>query len=287
MRIARGFRKLLWLTLAVSFALVVPALAQDVLAPTTLANTDCIKCHERQPLEIAEKGAAHKTEIGCQDCHTGHRPKVANNIPACSLCHSGEKHFELKDCTSCHNPHQPLEVVLKGDLKAPCLTCHEDQGQMLVANPSKHETFACTFCHAQKHGVIPECVQCHKPHSDKMAQADCKACHQAHKPLALNYGPQTPSVFCAACHDDVYLQLQASKTKHAALDCAFCHQNKHKTVPQCSDCHGLPHPETMHQKFPVCGQCHNTAHDLNNWPSQKEAGKKPNAPGKDLKKGTK
>jgi len=259
-------------------------------AAPKLSNDDCAKCHDKQPAEIAANGAAHKTQIGCQDCHTGHRPKSANNIPKCSMCHSGEKHFELEGCTSCHNPHQPLDVVLKGDLKKPCLTCHDAEGKTLEANPSKHTTFACNFCHANKHGVIPACVDCHEPHSDKMTQKDCNACHQAHKPLDVTYKPETPSIYCAACHDGVYKTLKASKAKHSTLECAFCHQLKHKMMPKCSDCHGLPHPETMHQKFPKCGECHNIAHDLNNWPSQKkEAPKAPAkpAPAKEGKKGSK
>jgi len=57
--------------------------------------------------------------------------------------------------------------------------------------------------------------------------------------------------------------------------CAFCHQEKHKMVPKCQDCHGMPHPAGIMAKFPVCGECHKIAHDLNNWPpaSSKEAPK--------------
>jgi hypothetical protein len=40
------------------------------------------------------------------------------------------------------------------------------------------------------------------------------------------------------------------------------------TDPECTDCHGLPHADSMHQRFPKCGECHNVAHDLNNWPAK-------------------
>ncbi len=236
------------------------ALAQGA---AVLANTDCVKCHARQPQEIEANGAAHKTQIGCQDCHTGHRPSSANNIPQCSMCHDGQEHFKLQGCTGCHNPHSPLQIVLKGDLKAPCLTCHVDQNAQLEANPSKHTTFACNFCHAERHGVIPECVQCHEPHSAQMTQADCGKCHQAHQPLVVTYGAETPNSSCGACHSGAYQLLAASKYKHKDVACVTCHQNKHKTIPQCSDCHGLPHAEGIHKKFPKCGDCHNIAHDLN------------------------
>jgi len=243
------------------------ALAQ----PATLAVADCVKCHDVQPAQIEANGSKHKTEIDCQACHEGHRPKSPKNIPECSNCHSGKSHYAIKNCTSCHNPHQPLLVTLSGQQKDVCLTCHAGPGNEMKANPSKHATFACNFCHAEKHGVIPNCVDCHKPHSATMTQADCKTCHKAHKPKELLYGTATASQMCASCHDDVMKQLTASKAKHSQLACVTCHANKHKTVPNCSDCHGLPHG-SMHDKFPKCGQCHNIAHDLNNW--QKEPKKK-------------
>lgn len=254
---------------------VLPAMAQDAATQAVLNINDCAKCHTKEPQQIAAQGMAHKTEITCISCHESHRPKVANNIPACSNCHSGEPHFSVEGCLGCHNPHSPLDITLKGELKAVCLTCHAAQGQELTANPSKHTEVACNFCHAEKHGVIPQCGECHEPHSPKMAQSDCRICHQAHQPTLLTYGPDVPSVHCAACHETAYALLDASKTKHHELSCVTCHADKHKVVPACSDCHGLPHAEGMHQKFPKCGDCHNIAHDLNNWPSQKkEAGKK-------------
>jgi predicted CXXCH cytochrome family protein len=126
-----------------------------------------------------------------------------------------------------------------------------------------------------------------------MTQADCSTCHQPHQPLTLTYGPQTASNLCASCHETAFNLLMASQAKHREVACVTCHQQKHKTVPQCSDCHGRPHAEGMHQKFPNCGDCHNIAHDLNNWPGKakadgkgaaKKEGAKPE-PKKEVKKG--
>jgi predicted CXXCH cytochrome family protein len=256
------------------------ASAPEVQAQAVLSADDCAKCHERQPAEIMAKGAAHKTQINCRDCHESHRPAVAKNIPQCNLCHSGTKHYELKDCMSCHDPHQPLEVTLKGELKGACLTCHDGIGKELDTNKSKHTVMACNSCHAQKHGVIPECLECHQSHSPQMKQTDCKTCHQAHQPMTLTYSNKTASVLCAACHDGAFNLLAASQTKHRAVACVDCHQSKHKNTPQCSACHGNPHPEAMHKKFPNCGTCHNTAHDLNNWAEKKEEKAKAAAPAK-------
>jgi predicted CXXCH cytochrome family protein len=271
-RICLMVSALVLFSLGLCFGPVSPALAQ-----TALVGADCAKCHEKEPQQIAEKGAAHKTAISCQDCHESHRPKVAKNIPECSNCHSGAPHYELKGCKTCHNPHTPLDITLKGELKDVCLTCHQQQGQEIKANPSKHGEVSCNFCHAEKHGVIPDCTQCHQPHAPTMVQADCKTCHQAHQPLLLTYGPQTANSQCASCHQKANDLLMASQTKHRDVTCVTCHADKHKTVPQCSDCHGLPHAPGMHQKFPKCGDCHSIAHDLNNWKGQ-QAPKAPAAP---------
>lgn len=254
---------------AVSTLACVVFLGSVAFAQPMLTADDCVKCHSEQPAEIAAKGAAHNTEIDCQACHAGHRPSSENNIPACSDCHEGSAHYEVDNCLSCHNPHQPLEVALKGDHKAVCVSCHSGPEKQMVASPSKHATFSCNFCHADTHGNIPDCTECHEPHSATMTQDNCATCHSAHKPLELTYPGSTASQLCASCHKTVFATLAASQAKHNQVACVTCHADTHGTVPACNDCHGQPHAESMHQRFPNCSDCHNIAHDLNNWPAKK------------------
>ena len=229
-----------------------------------LSVEDCIKCHSEEPAQIAANGGAHKTEINCRECHQGHRPESQNNIPVCSDCHSGSAHYEVADpCLGCHNPHQPLDIRIVGEHKQVCISCHTGPDKQMVDNPSRHATFACTFCHEGSHGNIPECLSCHEPHAASMTQASCSTCHQAHMPLAVIYPDSTTSELCAACHDAAFATLAASKAKHSQLSCADCHAGTHKTIPACTDCHDYPHPKAMHERFPKCGECHNIAHDLN------------------------
>ena len=263
-RLTKIFSVALALGLFGTLLLNVPAQAN------VLAVSDCAKCHDQQPAEIEANGASHKTEIDCQACHEGHRPKVENNIPDCSNCHEGADHYAVGGCMGCHNPHQPLAVNLEGEHKKVCLTCHAGPGQEMASSPSKHETFACNFCHAEKHGVIPACTECHSPHSESMTAQNCATCHQAHKPLELTYPDNTASALCASCHNTAYSMLTASKAKHSQVACVTCHADKHKTVPQCADCHGEPHASGIHARFPKCGECHSIAHDLNNWSSKKK-----------------
>ncbi len=234
-----------------------------------LTNNDCIMCHTQEPADIERAGASHKTAIGCQDCHVGHPPKVTEGvIPECSMCHEGEAHFEVGNCLRCHsNPHTPLELTLGKKEKQVCLTCHEDIGEQLTAHKSFHTTLACTDCHDSKaHGIIPECLKCHKPHSPDMSAGECHKCHQAHMPLEVTYPDDIPSSDCGACHKREFNMLAKSPAKHHDLACAECHASKHKTVPRCQDCHGeAPHPKGILSKFPNCQSCHNDPHDLNNW----------------------
>jgi predicted CXXCH cytochrome family protein len=256
------------------------AMAADAApAKAVLSNADCVKCHTKPVESIETKGGAHKSQIGCQDCHVGHPPAVPGKkiIPQCSMCHSDKPHYKLANCLSCHNnPHTPKIISFGKNVTDPCLTCHSPQIVKLRENKSKHTALNCSACH-DVHGKIPACTQCHKLatapgsyHSTEVVQADCKKCHQAHMPKVVTYGKETANKYCAACHKDAFNLLTASKAKHSKVPCVDCHKGKHKAIPKCGDCHGVPHPAAMMAKFPKCSECHNIAHDLNNWPAKKE-----------------
>ncbi len=232
-----------------------------------LENSDCVKCHPKVVHQNQDDGASHKTEVGCLDCHEGgHPPSTPKEdiIPKCSKCHEGEAHFEVETpCLSCHqNPHQPLHIVFGEDNVAVCNTCHPTQVNEIKDNPSAHGSFDCAVCHHDKHGYIPDCMECHEPHLEGQTFADCVSCHRVHQPLNVTYKEDVPNKFCGACHGDIATLLAAGSTKHAAFQCAFCHKDTHGNVPACQDCHGVPHPKSMMQKFPKCLDCHIDPHDL-------------------------
>jgi hypothetical protein len=266
----KGLRSV-WFMVLICAVLAVPALsgaaepsAKAKMATMTLGNEECGKCHTGPPADIAAAGGKHK-EVGCTECHVGHRPSVKTSIPQCSKCHEDKPHYKLANCLGCHkNPHRPLEIQFGNKVTEPCLTCHTDQIKQLQANKSKHTALFCSTCHSV-HGKIPQCVQCHKPHSAQMTQADCKKCHKAHMPTVVAYGPDVPNKDCAACHAKANNLLMASATKHKAQPCVSCHKAKHKMIPACQNCHGDKHPKAIMEKFPKCSQCHNIAHDLNHW----------------------
>ena len=255
------------LLIFLQFFFVFPVLAAQIATPGTESSSnltllDCDKCHQKEINDIDEAGLAHKTELSCSDCHTGHRPKSFENIPSCNLCHTGIAHYQLPQCLICHrNPHRPLEIKLPKKAHIECISCHMPQGLELEQNASYHSQLVCTDCH-QEHGQRPPCMSCHKGHNDEMLESSCQDCHQPHKPLAVSYADNTPSTDCAGCHPDAFDQLEASNSKHHLLSCATCHRQQHKMVPQCQNCHGRPHADEILQRFPSCGDCHGTAHDL-------------------------
>jgi predicted CXXCH cytochrome family protein len=261
----KSLRNIMLLAAGVLLLAGIASAADQAKAPA-LANTDCVKCHAKPPADIEANGRAHKTAVGCQDCHQGHPPTVKRPIPQCSMCHQDKPHFKLAGCLGCHrNPHTPKVITFGRDVTDPCLTCHTPQIAQLKQFPSKHSKLNCSFCH-DVHGKIPLCTQCHKSHSADIQAADCKKCHKAHQPKNVVYGADVNSKFCAACHNKPFTLLSASKAKHRTLLCVTCHQDKHKMVPKCQDCHGVPHPQGILNKFGKCMDCHGHPHDLNNWP---------------------
>lgn len=251
--------------------------AAPAAAKVALQDGDCVKCHERQPADVEAGGGKHKSDIGCQDCHAGHRPASKNNIPACSQCHEGGEHYKLPNCLGCHtNPHTPKNITFDRKQTTPCLTCHKDQIKQLKETPSKHTALACSFCH-DTHGKKPPCTQCHKPHAETMTAAECSTCHKAHQPTNVVYPATVQNAQCGACHKRPASLIAASATRHAKVSCVQCHKDRHKMVPDCGQCHQAKHPAGIMKKFPNCLTCHNHPHDLNNFAAAKPAAPAPAA----------
>ncbi|MGE4296505.1 MAG: hypothetical protein AB7E47_00630 [Desulfovibrionaceae bacterium] len=247
----------------VVFGLVCLTVRQGQTAASPgIGNDQCVVCHPQEPATIAMSGGLHKTNVGCQDCHTEHPPQGKNAIPKCSVCHSGKAHYELENCSKCHaNTHAPRDIAFSEDYTAPCVTCHPQQGDEVAKHPSRHAELPCTQCHT-KHREIPSCLDCHEKHTPDMDLASCTSCHPVHMPLDVTYSKDTPSRYCASCHDNASKILSHNTTKHHDLSCVFCHRDQHKMIPPCFACHPQVHPESMLKKFSGCGECHSSAHDV-------------------------
>jgi hypothetical protein len=242
------------------------------IAPLTLA--DCGRCHFSIFELIKNEGGKHK--IDCVQCHTKYhaynpiRQNWQEIMPKCQTCHGlihGEK---FSTCLACHsNPHAPkTQMAMTSEFAKVCGDCHSNVAQELQMNLSKHTQVACSLCHHQKHGYIPSCMECHKPHTAEQTVKECLSCHPVHMPLKISYTDSVKNEVCGACHGQVYNKIKATASKHGQVACAKCH-SKHKYIPKCEECHGKPHGDVVLKKFPNCLQCHVDVHDL---PS-KSAGK--------------
>lgn len=232
-----------------------------------LSTEECGRCHLSIYNLIRNEGTKH--QIDCTRCHKQYhiyRPEKVSYediLPQCETCHGQPHGAAFAECFDCHvDAHAPTKIPSPSSMEEECSTCHPKVGKEITAHMSAHTDLDCSSCHHSKHGYIPECMECHDPHTGKMTQADCLACHPPHRPMHIICPDLTSQETCAACHDEAYDLLKVSGTKHTALLCTKCHPGEHKSILQCEDCHGKPHGEAIMKKFETCGGCHGVAHDL-------------------------
>lgn len=237
-----------------------------------LALEECARCHTSHYAWLRDNGARHQG-VACTDCHkifhayNPLRNNYAEIMPQCSSCHDAPhgSSESVMQCLECHaNPHQPLvSIPVSANLEARCRFCHTEVAASLKAEVSMHTEQECSSCHSEKHGRIPQCVECHENHSPMaiLTTPDCLACHPVHTPLRISYPVTQGQEVCAGCHGEPFRLLQVRETKHTALTCAKCHPS-HGQVPACQECHGEPHSSSIHDKYAKCGDCHGIAHDV-------------------------
>jgi len=234
---------------------------------TPLTPADCGRCHSIIYNQIKKEGGKHQIE--CVQCHTKfhvYNPVKQNwqeIMPKCQTCHGLIHGDKFASCEACHsNPHAPkTQMAMTPEFSKVCGDCHGKVAKELQSNPSKHTKAACTMCHHSKHGFMPSCMECHKPHTSTLTVKECLACHPVHSPLRMSYTETVANEICGACHSKPYEKITSAVSKHRMVSCAKCH-SKHKYIPKCEECHGKPHGEGLLKKFPNCLQCHIDAHDL-------------------------
>ena len=244
---------------------------EDMSSPYTrevapLGTADCGRCHTEIYHMIRANGGKHK--IDCRKCHVQFhvfqpgRGSYEAVLPKCETCHGAVHGDKLLRCLGCHSQaHAPLDIPAERSLEQGCPICHVEAEKEIRTFVTQHSELYCFSCHHTRHRNVPECKECHQPHSEEMTQSDCLTCHPPHKALEVVYPEDIPKEACAGCHRRAYEVLEQSGSKHTALSCARCHP-KHRAIMRCVECHPEPHSAAMLQEFRVCGRCHGEAHSL-------------------------
>lgn len=144
-------------------------------------TADCVSCHVKQLDEVKKYPSAH-AKMPCTDCHNSSHGEVA----PCNQCHQiiHTRYINDARCVACHQPHSPLRINYSARSASNniCKGCHQDVGKKLSRGGKGHAFIQCATCHANKHGKIPECWDCHKygTHSkEKFKNGEkCGGCHK-------------------------------------------------------------------------------------------------------------
>jgi len=188
-----------------------PALCADCHDPK---DADLAKAHNNQPFGAADC-------VQCHDPHQSDSPKLMAKFQHAP--------FQGNGCDTCHQPAKDGKVVLtQTDVKALCVTCHDDKAKQIDSAKVPHP------------GAAGDCTDCHNPHASSQPGL-----------------PKSDAVtICLGCHSDID-DLRKKSVHHQpafAQGCSTCHtphggDNDHllraKGNALCLECHG---PDSTPQK---------------------------------------
>ena len=265
----------------------------------------CTECHDqaavlailRTPHGV--KGDAH-TPFAAQGCEACHGPSASHaadedtpvavgfgdKFPTepqnavCLSCHRGGERLlwngSVHDargvaCASCHDIHNPRQVVLQKDVRpdalvrkdvsAACYSCHPDvraQTHRISSHPIKEGEVTCNDCHnvhgstsdhlLAKRNVNETCYQCHAEKrgpflwEHQPARDDCTTCHTSHGSTQRALLKQRTPWLCQECHS---VEFHPS-TEYTAAGLPGGAANRNLLLRSCTNCHtevhGSNHP---------------------------------------------
>jgi len=185
---------------------------------TKAAPALCVECHDPKDASLQK---AHRNQpfgsTNCVECHDPHS-SAAPKLMARFL----HPPFADKSCEMCHAPAKDGKVVLtQTDVKALCVTCHDDKAKLIDSAKVQHLGAAgdCTDCHnphASKYPALPKtngveiCLNCHSDQAEMMATKKvlhqpafgqgCATCHEPHGSANEKLLRATGNALCVECH---------------------------------------------------------------------------------------
>ncbi len=266
-----------------------PHKVRKVFYTQGMADSDCLKCHEKTDLKAKsgesmfvdekEHQSSRHARVACAQCHSG------VNVSKVRPC---EGMTAVVDCGACHTAvaqqyalSRHGKLLIKGDANAPsCKECHGTHG-ILGRLQSASDTFPtnvprlCARCHREgqkaavryrgpQHQIIESYTD--SIHGKGLLKsgltvtATCTNCHTAHgvlpavDPLSSVNRANVPTT-CGRCHHGIQ-ELFEQSIHHTML-------GKTKAqLPVCNDCHTahtIRRADAEGFKLDImqkCGRCH-------------------------------
>jgi DmsE family decaheme c-type cytochrome len=173
----------------------------------------CLSCHAKDNSQY--HASPHgKASMDCTSCHAIHTasPKPAllrtNPTKSCLACHGdvfslfqlNERHRlqeGILECTSCHDPHKPSQMMRLGGVKhEACLKCHQDKGGPFLFEHKASRLEGCRACH-EVHGSPNRHMLIQHSISDL-----CFSCHTAAVSFHERFDSTTTN--CTVCHATIH-----------------------------------------------------------------------------------
>ncbi|MBI4549527.1 MAG: cytochrome b/b6 domain-containing protein [Candidatus Omnitrophica bacterium] len=254
-----------------------PAPLDEPAAAETIANEDCLACHDTFKLEDFET-TAHGSNL-CTSCHSDIKelphPESLKQVD-CAVCHRVEAEIygasdhgkALKSgvpaasCLNCHgdthtirSARDPLSPIHRLNIPQTCAVCHENEKMM-----ARYSLLEKQPLHSYADTVHGKALLEKK----NLSAAVCNDCHGSHdlhaptNPESKIFKKHVPGT-CGKCHENVLRTYERSIHGRAALAGKM-------EVPVCTDCHGehniLSHKDPASTVYTTavsektCGHCH-------------------------------
>ena len=221
-----------------------PELIRTFAAEEGYGNDVCMDCHGTRNRNFEHglsewPASTHAMEqVECQACHTMHVEVTPDPNKQCVACHPDTvalmqlpSHHPVREgkmkCTSCHNPHNSREFMLKTRMRKAdlCYTCHQAiEGPWVFEHAPVEED--CAICH-NPHGSVANnllvaneptlCLQCHdfhfhsgyKPPEDEEVDIGGFERHNPFGNQGMNIAFTTS---CTGCHSHIHGSDTPSQT---------------------------------------------------------------------------
>jgi DmsE family decaheme c-type cytochrome len=185
------------------------------------ASARCLSCHGGKHEQRHAAASAHAgNDVGCLDCHSPHKAKVAEHLlvqsqpELCYGCHTSAKadftkpyHHRVDEglmgCSDCHNVHgtttlRQVRAMPSGD--AICAKCHVDKQGPFVFEHVPVKTEGCNSCHTPHGSTNPRYL--------RVSQVNllCLQCHSfpAQGPAGPSHNQATKYQACTMCHAAIH-----------------------------------------------------------------------------------